>query len=112
MVEKLKILGIAGSLRKASYNRAALRAAQKLAPADATMELFELDGIPAFNQDEEKNPPRKVIELKSKVRAADAIHAPDRGVAFPLSCRVTRASHDAAHFWFYTTLDRRPHASQ
>ena len=73
MVDKLKILGIAGSLRKASYNRAALRAAQKLAPEDATIEIFELDGIPGFNQDEEKNPPRKVIELKSKVRAADAI---------------------------------------
>ena len=73
MADKLKILGIAGSLRKASYNRAALRAAQKLAPQDATIEIFELDGIPGFNQDEEKNPPRKVSELKSKVRAADAI---------------------------------------
>ena len=73
MADKLKILGIAGSLRKASYNRAALRAAQKLAPQDATIEIFELDGIPGSNQDEEKNPPRKVSELKSNVRAADAI---------------------------------------
>ncbi len=73
MVDKLKILGIAGSLRKASYNRAALRAAKKLEPEDATIEIFELDGIPGFNQDEGKNPPRKVVELKSKVRAADAI---------------------------------------
>jgi chromate reductase len=73
MADKLKILGIAGSLRKASYNRAALRAAQKLAPADAAVEIFELDGIPGFNQDEEKNPPREVSELKAKVRAADAI---------------------------------------
>jgi chromate reductase len=74
MAEKLKILGIAGSLRKASYNRAALRAAQQqLAPADTTMEIFELDGIPGFNQDDEKNPPRKVSELKAKIRAADAI---------------------------------------
>jgi chromate reductase len=73
MVDKLRILGIAGSLRKASYNRAALRAAQKLVPEDATIEIFELDGISGFNQDEEKNPPRKVVELKSKVRAADAI---------------------------------------
>jgi chromate reductase len=73
MAEKLKILGIAGSLRKASYNRAALRAAQQLAPADTTIEIFELDGIPGFNQDDEKNPPRKVSELKAKIRAADAI---------------------------------------
>jgi NAD(P)H-dependent FMN reductase len=38
------ILGIAGSLRRASYNRAALRAAQPLVPEGATLEIFELDG--------------------------------------------------------------------
>ncbi len=67
------ILGIAGSLRKESYNRALLRAAQELAPDGATIEIFELDGIPGFNQDEEANPPAKVAELKQRVRAADAI---------------------------------------
>ncbi len=73
MTDQIKILGIAGSLRKASYNRAALRAAQTLVPSDATLEIFELDGIPGFNQDEEGNPPAKVVELKARVRAADAI---------------------------------------
>ena len=67
------ILGIAGSLRRASYNRAALRAAQQLVPEDATLEIFELDGIPGFNQDDEAHPPAKVVELKTRVRAADAI---------------------------------------
>jgi chromate reductase len=67
------ILGIAGSLRRASYNRAALRAAQQLVPEDATLEIFELDGIPGFNQDNEAHPPAKVVELKARVRAADAI---------------------------------------
>jgi len=67
------ILGIAGSLRRGSYNRAALRAAQALVPADAKLDIFELDGIPGFNQDDEQHPPAKVIELKAKVRAADAI---------------------------------------
>jgi len=69
----MKILGIAGSLRKASYNRGALRAAQKLCPEGATIEVFELDGIPPFNQDEEKNPPARVSEFKRKIREADAI---------------------------------------
>lgn len=73
MVEKIKILGIAGSLRKGSYNRSALRAAQQLAPEDAEIEIFELDGIPPFNQDEEMHPPAKVLELKAKVRATDAV---------------------------------------
>lgn len=69
----LTILGIAGSLRKQSFNRGLLRAAQQLTPADATLETFELDGIPGFNQDEESNPPAKVAELKQRVRNADAI---------------------------------------
>jgi chromate reductase, NAD(P)H dehydrogenase (quinone) len=69
----VRILGIAGSLRRESYNRAALRAAVQLAPQDAVLETFELDGIPGFNEDEEQNPPVKVAELKQSVRNADAI---------------------------------------
>src|SRR6266481_6334544 len=44
--------GTAGSLRRASYNRAALQAATHLVPEGATLEIIELDGIPPFNQDE------------------------------------------------------------
>jgi chromate reductase len=73
MNKRIRILGIAGSLRRESYNRAALRAATKLVPEDAILETFELDGIPPFNQDEEQNPPSKVIELKRRIREADAI---------------------------------------
>jgi chromate reductase len=67
------ILGIAGSLRRQSFNRALLRAAQQLTPEGATIETFELDGIPSFNEDEEKNPPAKITELKQRIRSADAI---------------------------------------
>ena len=56
------IFGISGSLRRESYNSAALRAAARLAPEGAAVETLELDGIPLFNQDEEKNPPRKKTE--------------------------------------------------
>ena len=69
----VKILGIAGSLRRASYNRAALRAAQSLAPTDAAIEIFDIEGIPGFSEDEERNPPVKVVELKARIRASDAI---------------------------------------
>ena len=69
----IKILGIAGSLRKASFNRAALRAAQKLVPEGASLDIFDIEGLPGFNQDEEKNPPAKVVDMKAKIRAADAI---------------------------------------
>src|SRR5215831_17582563 len=73
MQTPIRILGVAGSLRRGSYNRAALRAVAKLAPKGATVETFELDGIPPFNQDEEQNPPAKVTELKRRIREADAI---------------------------------------
>ena len=73
MPQSIRILGIAGSLRRESYNRAALRAAIELAPDGATVESFELDGIPAFNQDDERNPPPAVVEMKRRVREADAV---------------------------------------
>ena len=73
MSTPVSILGIAGSLRSESFNRAALRAATELVPEGATIETFELDGIPGFNQDEEQNPPAKVTELKQRIREADAI---------------------------------------
>src|SRR4051812_11766731 len=73
MNKPIRILGIAGSLRRQSYNRGALRAAQQLVPEGATLEVFELDGIPGFNQDDEQNPPDIVVELKRRVREADAI---------------------------------------
>ncbi len=73
MNNPMVILGIAGSLRQQSFNRSLLRAAQELAPDGATIETFELDGIPSFNQDEEGNPPAKVVELKQRIRSADAI---------------------------------------
>ena len=69
----IKILGIAGSLRQASYNRAALRAAGQLVPEGARLDIFDLAGIPPFNQDDERNAPPRVVELKRSIRAADAI---------------------------------------
>src|SRR5687767_9883171 len=44
-----------------------------IVPEGAEIEIFELDGIPGLNQDEEKNPPAKVTELKKRIREADAI---------------------------------------
>jgi chromate reductase, NAD(P)H dehydrogenase (quinone) len=73
MNKQTRILGISGSLRRDSYNSAALRAAAGLAPEGAVVETFTLDGIPLFNQDDENNPPAKVAELKRRVREADAI---------------------------------------
>src|ERR1044071_6291280 len=73
MNNTIRILGVAGSLRRNSYNRAAFRAATQLAPEGVNIDVFELDGIPGFNQDDEQNPPAKVVELKRRIREADAV---------------------------------------
>jgi chromate reductase len=74
MTNPITILGIAGSLRRASINKAALRAAQEVAPAGARVEIFDLEGIPPYNEDLwTPAPPPRVTELKQAVRAADAV---------------------------------------
>ncbi len=72
-MDKVRILGFAGSLRKDSYNRALLRAATGLVPDDASMETYDISAIPPFNQDLEKTPPPAVAEFKARIKAADAI---------------------------------------
>ena len=69
----ISILGIAGSLRKDSFNKALLRVAVELVPEGARLEVFDLDGIPPYNQDLDSQPPDRVKEFKEKIKAADAI---------------------------------------
>jgi chromate reductase len=73
MDKQITILGFAGSLRKGSYNKALLRTAIELMPKSAKLEIFDLEGIPPFNQDLEEQMPEKVKTFKAKIRAADAI---------------------------------------
>jgi chromate reductase, NAD(P)H dehydrogenase (quinone) len=74
MDQPITILGIAGSLRAGSYNRAALRVAQQLVPQGAQLEIFELDkSIPGFSEEDERNPPAIITRFKERIRAADAI---------------------------------------
>ena len=73
MSKPTRILGIAGSLRKKSYNRAALRAAADLLPDGASLDIFDLDLIPPLNPEFEQIPPAPVVELKAHIREADAI---------------------------------------
>src|SRR5260370_10298277 len=73
MSSHVRILGIAGSLRRGAYNQAALRVAKLLVPEHSEIALFQLDDIPMFNGDDEKRPPSSVLELKKRVRRADAL---------------------------------------
>jgi chromate reductase len=73
MEKVFKILGFAGSLRKGSYNRVLLQAALELLPEGVELEVFDLEGIPPYNQDLENQPVENVKEFKAKIKAADAV---------------------------------------
>lgn len=70
----LTFLGIAGSLRRASYNSGLIRAAIEVAPAGTRVVPFELADIPLFNADvEAEGDPPPVAAFKRAIAAADAL---------------------------------------
>ena len=76
MTRTLDIVGLCGSLRKASYNRALLRAAQEVAPDGMTIEDYDgLAGIPPFNQDvlDAGGFPAEPQRLRDMIKRADAV---------------------------------------
>ena len=70
-----RIIGIAGSLRKGSYNAALLRAAAERAPAGMEVEIASIAGIPLYDGDleSEQGIPDPVTVLKDKIAAADGL---------------------------------------
>jgi chromate reductase len=85
MDKKIKIVGIAGSLRKEAYSKAVLNAAKELTPESTEFEICGIEEIPPFNQDNENNLPISVKEIKAKLMAADAIVivTPEYNFSFP-----------------------------
>ncbi len=72
--DNIHLLGFAGSLRKDSYNRSALRAANELLPEGVSLETFDLSPIPLYNGDVEgAGIPEPVKEFKERIAAADAL---------------------------------------
>jgi chromate reductase, NAD(P)H dehydrogenase (quinone) len=74
VADQIKVLGIAGSLRQGSYNKAALRAAVELAPAGMTIDTFDIAAIQPYNEDvKQRGFPPAEQALREKIRAADAL---------------------------------------
>jgi chromate reductase len=71
----MKIIGISGSLRKASYNTSLLRALISLQPPAMEIEPIRLNGIPVYDGDDEKatGKPAAILDLDQKIRAADGV---------------------------------------
>ncbi len=70
-----RIVGIAGSVRKGSYNAALLRAAAGLAPAGTEIEIATIAGIPPYDADleSERGVPDLVAALKDTIAAGDGL---------------------------------------
>jgi NAD(P)H-dependent FMN reductase len=70
-----KILGLAGSLRKKSFNASLLRAAAELAPQGCEVEIGTIRGIPLYDADleSEQGVPVAVSELKDRIAASDGL---------------------------------------
>jgi chromate reductase, NAD(P)H dehydrogenase (quinone) len=73
--QKLMIIGLAGSVRRASYNAALLRAAASVMPADAELRIESIGDIPLYNGDEEQanGIPAPVARIKDAIAAADGL---------------------------------------
>jgi chromate reductase, NAD(P)H dehydrogenase (quinone) len=74
MADKLNVLGVSGSLRRGSFNTAALAAAVELAPPELAIERFDIREIPPYDEDvKAQGFPPSVQAFREKIRAADAL---------------------------------------
>jgi chromate reductase len=73
-VHVVRVLGIAGSLRSGSFNAAALREAERVAPSGLEIEIFDLAPIVMYNEDVRSNGfPPPVEDLRARIKAADGL---------------------------------------
>jgi len=72
--DNVHILGIAGSLRRGSFNAATLRTAREVAPEGMQIEVFDIAPIPVYNEDvRQQGFPPPVEALRAKIKAADGL---------------------------------------
>ncbi|SAL51696.1 NADPH-dependent FMN reductase domain-containing protein [Caballeronia udeis] len=71
MSDRPVLLGISGSLRKASHCTAILQNIVGAAESRATLEIFPLDSVPLYNQDlDNGSPPESVTALRQAIERA------------------------------------------
>jgi chromate reductase, NAD(P)H dehydrogenase (quinone) len=69
-----RVIGIAGSLRSGSYNRALLQAAVELSGPDMDIDPFDLGDIPLYSYDiEQRGDPESVQLFKQAISDADGM---------------------------------------
>lgn len=88
----LKVLGICGSLRKASFNMAALRACGEMMPQGMSLTITTIGDIPIFNQDVfDAGMPEPVKRLRAEIAEADGLLIASPEYNFSLSAALKNA---------------------
>ena len=88
----MKILGVCGSLRKGSFNMAALRACNELMPEGMSMQIAEIGDLPLFNQDVyDAGLPAPAKRFRDQVSAADGLLIASPEYNFSLSAALKNA---------------------
>ncbi|HQY21113.1 MAG TPA: NADPH-dependent FMN reductase [Ignavibacteria bacterium] len=73
-MNKLKVIGISGSLRENSFNTALLKNAKELSKEFMDIRIYDISKIPFYNHDLEKNGiPDEVEKFKSAIDESDAL---------------------------------------
>src|SRR5215469_18893835 len=74
MAGRVQIFAFCGSLRRGSYNRMLLAAAEELAPEGVSFESFDIGRLPLYNEDvRAQGFPPPAEELRERIRAAEAL---------------------------------------
>jgi chromate reductase len=88
----LKVLGVCGSLRKASFNMAALRACGELMPQGMSLTIAHIGDLPIFNQDVfDAGIPEPAKRFRAEVSAADGVLIASPEYNFSLTAALKNA---------------------
>src|SRR5687768_439961 len=100
----MQILGICGSLRKASLNMAALRACSELLPQGMSLRITSIADLPMFNQDVfDAGIPEPAKRLRAEITEADGVLIASPEYNFSLTAALKNAidwaSRPPNHSW-------------
>src|SRR5260370_12916265 len=71
---QFRLLGLSGSLRRASYSTAVLRGLQDTLGLRSALDIFPLHAIPLYNEDDDAgHAPESVRDLRSAIDASDGV---------------------------------------
>ena len=74
LMTQLRLLGLSGSLRRASNSTAVLRGLQDALAPKARLDIFSLHGLPLYNEDEDgEHAPESVRALRSAIETTDGV---------------------------------------